>query len=58
MKIQLKLIQALSVISAGLLFTTSAYANELVNGDFELNPPTSGFGNHLDHSIAPLLLGY
>ena len=57
MKIQLKLIQALSVIGAGLMFTTGAYANELVNGDFELNPPTSGFGNHVGHPITPWVLG-
>ena len=57
MKIQLKFIQALSVIGAGLMFTTGAYANELVNGDFELNPPTSGFGNHVGHPITPWVLG-
>ena len=57
MKTKLKLIQAISAIGVGLMLTTGAFANELVNGDFELNPPTSGFGNHLDHSIAPWVLG-
>ena len=57
MKTKFKLIQALSIISAGLLFGTGAFANELVNGDFELNPPTSGFGNHIGHPITPWVIG-
>ncbi len=57
MKTKLKIIQAISVIGAGLLFSTSAFANELVNEGFELNPPTSGFGNHINHPITPWVLG-
>lgn len=57
MKTKFKLIQALSIMSAGLLFSTGAFANELVNGDFELNPPTSGFGNHIGHPITPWVIG-
>ena len=57
MKTKLKIIQAISVIGAGLLFSTSAFANELVNEGFELNPPTSGFGNHIGHPILPWVLG-
>ena len=57
MKTKFKLIQALSIISAGLLFSTGTFANELVNGDFELNPPTSGFGNHIGHPITPWVIG-
>ncbi len=57
MKTKLKLVQAISVIGAGLLFSTSAFSNELVNGDFELNPPANGFGNHIGHPITPWVLG-
>ena len=57
MKTKLKIIQAISAIGVGLMLTTGAFANELVNGDFELNPPTSGFGNHIGHPITPWVLG-
>ena len=57
MKTKLKIIQAISAIGVGLMLTTGAFANELVNGDFELNPPTSGFGNHIGHPILPWVLG-
>lgn len=57
MKTQLKFIQAISIIGTGLIFATGAFANELVNGGFELNPPTSGFGNHIGHPITPWVLG-
>ena len=58
MKIKLRLIQTLSIVGTSLLFTTGAFANQLVNGDFETNPPNStGFGHNLGHPILPWVLG-
>lgn len=58
MKIKLRLIQTLSIVGTSLLFTTGAFANQLVNGDFETNPPNStGFGNNVGHPILPWVLG-
>ena len=57
MQIKLRLTQALSVAGTSLILTTGAFANQLTNGDFELNPPASGFGNHIGHPITPWVLG-
>lgn len=47
----------LGIIGSSLLFMTSSFANQLNNGDFETNPPSSGYGNHIGHSISPWVLG-
>ncbi|MDN3452776.1 MULTISPECIES: hypothetical protein [unclassified Psychrobacter] len=57
MEIKLRLTQALSIAGASLILTTGAFANQLINGGFELNPPASGFGNHIGHPITPWVLG-
>ncbi|MBH0086392.1 hypothetical protein I6E84_09200 [Psychrobacter sp. SCQQ22] len=57
MEIKLRLTQALSIAGASLILTTGAFANQLINGGFELSPPTSGFGNHIGHPITPWVLG-
>ena len=40
-----------------LLSHTHLHANELTNPGFEANPPTTGWGNHIGHSILPWVLG-
>jgi hypothetical protein len=47
--------KTLTKILAGIIVSISAFtsfANELTNGDFELNPPTA-YGNNTYHSVAP-----
>jgi len=49
---------AILLATAATLMGTVAFAqpNELVNGDFESNPPPK-WGNNIGHSIAPWVLG-
>lgn len=56
MKMKILVAGLLGVVSSPLL-VASAQANQLQNPGFESNPPSTGWGNHINHSISPWVLG-
>lgn len=56
MKMKILVAGLLGVVSSQLL-VASAQANQLQNPGFESNPPSTGWGNHINHSISPWVLG-
>lgn len=56
MKMKILVAGLLGVVSSQLL-VASAQANQLQNSGFESNPPGTGWGNHINHSISPWVLG-